>query len=130
MSASPLMRWASGTFPGQLVSSKNRRRIVGFKTGRPRLIKSKPALDYEKAAAKEVWRGAKGIEGPVSLTAHVFYSTRRPDLDVQLLMDVLQKARVILDDRQIHQIIATKYVDKVNPRVEWQIRSIPEPRHA
>ena len=111
---------------GELCSKSNSRRIVNY-GGHPRVIKSQKALDYEYSSTLQIKRqlGQQGtIEGQVSIEVHVWYASRRPDLDIALIQDVLQKAGVYKNDRQVFEIHAFKYLDKENPRVLIRIREI------
>jgi Holliday junction resolvase RusA-like endonuclease len=115
-----------GTILGKLVSKANSRRAVPgrTKTGKTfnRYIKSESALDFEQSALwqlKKIVGNKKPLQGELALEVTVFYESRRPDLDISLLCDVLEKAGVYENDRQIHQIVATKMYDKENPRCEF-----------
>ena len=102
---------------GNLQSKANSRRMI-----RPGLvIKSKAALEFEKSAMlqlKKPMRNRKPLEGDVACEFEVFYASRRSDLDTSLIRDILQKVGVYVNDRQIHQVIETKHLDKENPRIE------------
>lgn len=95
------------------------------------LIKSAAALGFEQVFARQVKRQPKAFTGPVALFVQVYYQDRRRDLDIALLQDQLQagtadhpKANIILNDRQIEEIHAKRFVDKNNPRVVFELRSI------
>jgi twinkle protein len=53
----------------------------------------------------------------------VFYDSRRPDLDnsLKVVLDCLQKAKVIKNDNKAMEILARKHLDKINPRIEFSI---------
>lgn len=114
------------TIFGNLLSKSNSRVFTTF-GGRPRLLKAPKAISYVNAAILQVKSelrlatGFETYEGPVRMVATIWYSSRRPDLDVSLLQDVLEKAGVYKNDRQVHEIVATKKLDKENPRVEVEI---------
>ena len=113
---------ASFTVPGQLPSMKNRRRIVGTKRGRPMLIKSADAMTYEQVFLAAVPAKARiGYEGPVSVKARIWYQSRRSDLSAEFLFDLLQKAGVILNDRQVQHLEAWKGLDPEMPRVHLTV---------
>ena len=93
----------------------------------PRLIKSTKAINYSKSALLELIPQVKDfemIEGYVSLEFHVWYASKRPDLDIALLQDVLQEAGLFKNDRQVVEIHAFKYWDKENPRALVRIREV------
>lgn len=113
---------------GELASKANSRQLVAY-GGKPRIIKSKKARDWTESALVElaVQNGRRApMAGRVKLTAAVFYASRRPDLDVSLLMDVLEKAGIYNNDRQVHEICATKFYDKERPRVEVKVEETGE----
>ena len=103
------------TIQGEPASKANSRRLVTF-GGKPRVIKSKKALDYSREFAVQVKAPEQIIIDDISVTVHVWYKTRRPDLDPSLIFDLLQKAEVIKNDRQIKEIHAYHHLDKENPR--------------
>jgi Holliday junction resolvase RusA-like endonuclease len=112
------------TLYGQLASLKNSRQMV-YVGGKPRLIPKKEAVQWEKDAIAQIPVDHRvGLEGPIRLTCEVYYASRRPDLDIALLMDTLQHAEVIKNDRQIQEIHATKKLDADNPRVELLLEEL------
>ena len=114
------MKEFKATVLGNLQSKANSRKFI-----RPGLIiKSKVALEFEESALlqlKAPMRGKKPLEGDVACEFEVYYQSRRSDLDTSLIRDILQKAGVYLNDRQIVQVLETKHLDKSNPRVEMLI---------
>lgn len=105
------------TVLGNLQSKSNSRRMI-----RPGLvIKSKAALEFEQSALlqlKKPMRNRKPFVDNVACEFEVYYQSRRSDLDTSLIRDILQKAGVYLNDRQIEQVLETKHLDKTNPRVD------------
>ena len=106
---------------GEPASKSNSRRLVRIK-GKVRIIKSEKALNYKK----QVNKPSEPIEGDVELGVVVWYATRRPDLDVSLIMDLLQDAEVIVNDRQIKIIRAYHQLDKENPRSLVAVRKLSD----
>jgi Holliday junction resolvase RusA-like endonuclease len=100
---------------GEPASKANSRRLVQI-GGKPRVIKSKKALDYCKNFEQQAKPPAEPIVGDVKLSVTIWYKTRRPDLDPSLIMDLLQKVGVIQNDRQIKEIHAFHALDKEDPR--------------
>lgn len=121
-----------GVIKGCLVSKANSRRAVPRKTKAGKtftaFIKSQNALDFETSALYQLKRlkPPKPLSGSLRLTCWVYYPSRRTDLDVSLFMDILQKAEIIENDRQFDEIFAYRYIDSVNPRVEFSVYTIPE----
>jgi len=76
---------------------------------------------------KEVGKRVKRIEQfPIGFEVDVYYSDNRHDLDnaFKIILDCLQKARAIKNDNKVTEIIAHKYLDKDNPRIEFKIYEI------
>jgi len=115
------------TILGQRQSMKNSRRIV-YVNGSPRIIAKKEAVQWEIDALKQIPADHRAfLLGPIRLTCVVYYRTRHSDLDIAAVMDMLQHAQVYKDDRQVHEIIATKKLDPVNPRVELIVEELKLP---
>lgn len=127
------------TILGEPASGKNSREIVKFGK-RMALVKSKKAQAYEKAARLQIPADARQmLTGPVRLTVHAYYASERPDLDVELLRDLLQpryskvklhdhraivERGVFVNDRQVREQHAYHHVDRVNPRAEIEVQAL------
>ena len=48
----------------------------------------------------------------------IFYSNERKDLDESLVMDCLEKSKIIRNDRLIREKHVNHFIDKQNPRAE------------
>ena len=110
---------------GEPASKSNSRRLVQI-GGRPRFIKSQKALSYVKAIqlqanALRLPMFEKGVD--LSITMHIFYASRRPDLDESVILDALQEI-VYHNDRQIKEKHIYWGLDKVEPRCEIELREI------
>lgn len=118
----------SHTLNGQLPSLKNRRRLIPGKGGRkPMIIKSAEAMSYEAMFLASIPQEKRiGYGGPVSLKVRVWYQSRRSDLSTELLMDLLQKAGIILNDRQVVHIESFKGLDPERPRVHFTVSPAQE----
>jgi Holliday junction resolvase RusA-like endonuclease len=108
---------------GQPPRKSNSRRIVtNWRTGKPMVIKSREARAWEKDAAKQIPASAKkqagSAERPLAITFWVRYASRRPDLSVELILDLLEKTAVISNDRHVYEFHAYKEFDEDNPGVE------------
>lgn len=68
----------------------------------------------------------KNIEGYFELHIDVFYPSQRSDLDNSLkcTLDCLQKVKAIKNDNKCIKIVAQKFLDKLNPRIEFEIIEI------
>ena len=111
------------TINGQLPSMKNQRRFVRNRhTGKPMFIKSKEALDYATYFNSQIPQKYRiEYDKPISLRARVHYRTKRSDLDIEYLKDLLQRCGIIKNDNQIHHMEAWKGVDKERPRLIFTI---------
>ena len=88
------------------------------------LGKQKKLYDYEKSFLSQMQQyNYKLIEGNFKFIIDVFYDSRRPDLDnsLKVVLDCLQKAKVIKNDNKAMEILARKHLDKINPRIEFSI---------
>ncbi len=116
------------TVYGELASKSNSRKIVII-GGRPAVIKSAKARAYCADFMRQVGRRLNPIfTCDVVLKASVYYASQRPDLDIALLMDCLQfgsekhpMANIISNDRQVKELHVFHGIDKVKPRVEFEI---------
>ena len=114
------------TILGEPASKSNQRQIVKM-GGKPRLIKSKKALSYARWFQLQAQHGLQTpsidqpIEGDVLMWCRIFYASRRPDLDESLIMDALQAAAVIKNDRQIKAKVVLWALDRDKPRSEIKL---------
>jgi len=103
---------------------KNQRRIVtNRRTGKPISIKSKECEEYAQSFKMQTMRNRPKtpLGGDISLKVRVWYQSRRSDLDIEFLKDLLQKSEIIANDRQIVHQEAWKGLDKECPRVVFSI---------
>lgn len=102
--------------------SNNRRIVTNRSTGKPILIKSQEALKWQSAAISQIPASARvGAGSKTQLLAISFwvrYESRRPDLSIELILDTLEKAGVIANDRWVYETHAYKEIDPDNPGVE------------
>lgn len=119
---------ATATIQGNIPSIKNRRRLIPGKGNRkPMIIKSKDAMDYEQLFLLSIPKKMRvGYEGPVSVRARIWYQSRRSDLSVELLYDLIAKAGIILNDRQIMHCECWKGLDKESPRLHFTVKKWEE----
>ena len=112
---------------GNIPRKSNQRQIVTNKiTGKPIPIKSKKALAYCVSFELQMtkYKPYPCLEGDVKLIATIYYRTRKNDLSVELLMDLIEKVKLIKNDRQIRELQVRGKIDKVEPRVEFEINII------
>jgi Holliday junction resolvase RusA-like endonuclease len=80
-----------------------------------RLIKSAKALGYSDAFKQQAVPIDPLLEGDLVVTMHIYYASRRPDLDESLILDLLQDV-VYINDRQVKEKHIFWHLDKSSPR--------------
>lgn len=124
---------------GEPASKANSRQIVLI-AGRPKVIKSEKARNYERDALLQIPAVAKVMfTGPLRVTIRIWYATERPDLDESVILDVLQaktegtgkdrkilRRGVYLNDRQVREKHVFHAIDRIQPRAEIEVESIIE----
>lgn len=125
---------AEFTITEQPPRKSNQRRLVRRgRGGPPMIIKSKNAEKYRKhfiASVPEKYRDLNfgTLEDDLRLDIIVWYTSRRPDLSVELIKDNLEAAGVIKNDRYIREEHLYGFVDKENPRTKIQLYRITSDR--
>lgn len=109
---------------GEPASKANSRRVVRY-GGTSRLIKSAKALSYSDVFRQQCKPLATLMTGDLRVTMHIFYASRRPDLDESLILDLLQ-GLVYVNDRQVKERHCYWGLDPDNPRSEIIIEKIDE----
>ncbi len=112
---------------GEPASKANSRRVVRI-GGMSRLIKSQKALTYSELFQRQVKDMAVTlIAGDVRVTMHIWYASRRPDLDESLILDLLQGV-LYLNDRQVKEKHIYWHLDPAEPRTEIVVEELPMPK--
>ena len=111
---------------GEPASKANSRRVVRIGS-MSRLIKSQKALNYADLFRQQVQKLDTLMEGDIRMTIHIWYASRRPDLDESLILDLLQ-GLVYVNDRQVKERHTFWHLDKDNPRTELLIEEKRSPR--
>lgn len=109
---------------GEPASKANSRRVVHY-GGMSRLIKSKKALNYADVFRQQCGKLPTLMTGDLRVTLHIFYASRRPDLDESLILDLMQ-GLIYENDRQVKERHCYWGLDPDNPRAEIIIEKIPE----
>lgn len=108
------------TVYGEPASKANSRRAVRI-GGRSMFIKSKKALDYSKGFIEQTKDlDCEPFACDVAVTMHIWYASRRPDLDESLILDLLQGV-TYLNDRQVKERHTYWHLDKENPRCTIEV---------
>lgn len=111
------------TIIGHCPSKANNYRII-YVAGHPSIDKSDAVKKYEKDFYMQVGKYRNlMIAGFFELNIRVYFETMSPDLDncLKTVLDCLQYTKTIKNDNKCVKIVAEKFIDKMNPRVEFQI---------
>lgn len=114
------------TIKGNPPSKPNCYKVV-TQNGHGSLAKQKALKQYEDAFYLQVgdYRNLN-IDGFFEFHCRAFYPSMRSDLDNSLkcVLDCLQKTKTIKNDNKCVKIVAEKFIDKDNPRIEFKIVTI------
>jgi len=95
-----------------------------YKIGNGVMFKSPALSNYEKAFYIQCnhYRDAD-IKGYFELHLDVFYPSERSDLDnsLKVVLDCLQRVKAIPNDNKCTKIVARKFKDVNNPRIEFEV---------
>lgn len=112
---------------GEPASKANSRRVVRI-GGMSRLIKSAKALTYSDVFKRQVRdMHIVPVHGDVRVTMHIWYASRRPDLDESLILDLLQGVAYV-NDRQVKEKLIYWHLDPEQPRSEIVVEELPMPK--
>ena len=114
------------TIYGNPPSKSNCYKIITL-SGHGSLCKTKALKQYENDFYIQCnhYRN-KNISGYFEIYIDVFYPSQRSDLDNSLkcVLDCLQKVKAIENDNKAVKIVAQKFLDKANPRIEFLIKKV------
>lgn len=109
---------------GEPASKANSRRIVK-RGNRIASIKSAKALSYSDAFRMQMPPNMTPYtDGDVKVEIDVWYASRRPDLDISLILDLLQ-GYAYANDRQAREQHARWHLDPERPRCVIVISALP-----
>ena len=104
-------------------SKSNCYRVVTI-NGHGSLAKTSAMKEFEKKFYLQcgAYRN-RNIKGFFELYADVYFQSNQPDLDNSLkgLLDCLQTCNAIKNDRNCVKIVANKFIDRLNPRIEFTL---------
>lgn len=119
---------------GKVPSKSNCYKIITKKDNRTgkyhgSLAKSDGLTEYENKFFIQCnhYRNKPPIKGYFEIHLKVYYPTERADIDnaLKIILDTLQhKCKAIVNDNKCVKILAEKYLDKVNPRIEFKLTEI------
>ena len=117
------------TIHGQIIAKANHYLAVPKGEGNQRIIKDEKIRAYERSFLEQchIYRN-RHISSRFRLFVRVWHRSERFDLDNSLktLLDCLQMANAIADDKLCFQIEAEKKIDKYHPRVEFALMEVNE----
>lgn len=119
--------------PGEPPRKSNSRMVVrNRRTGKPMVIKSPEARAWIERALltipPEDRRELGSADRPLWIEFDCYYETRRPDLSIELVMDALERADVISNDRHVYRLTARKHFSKDKPGVWVKVGYLEERR--
>lgn len=112
---------------GSIPSKSNQYKIITL-NGHGSLAKTSAMKEFEKKFYLQCGYRNRNIQGFFELYADVYFQSNQPDLDNSLkgLLDCLQTCKAIKNDRNCVKIVANKYIDKNNPRIEFTIVDVKD----
>lgn len=111
------------TILGQAPSKSNSYKVITI-AGHAKLGKTSATKRYEDNFYIQVGSYKNlNIEGFFELHIRVYFSSMAHDLDnaLKVVLDCLQTAKAIKNDNRCTRIVADKFVDKNNPRIEFRL---------
>lgn len=110
------------TILGQVPSKSN-----GYRIGGNRLYKTVGLKSYE---VDFEWQIRKHLGNPIiepfRIWIEVYFQSNRSDLDnaAKVILDCLQSSGMIANDRLCSILVMEKHIDKDNPRIEFEIKTL------
>lgn len=120
------MEYQWQTIKGVVPSKANQYKVITL-YGHGSLAKQKGLKEYEDKFYMQVGEYRNlGLKGLFEFHCRVFYPSMRSDIDnaLKVVLDCLQKTKTIENDNKCVKIIAEKFIDKENPRIEFKIVTI------
>ena len=107
---------------GHVPSKSNQYKIITI-GGHSSLAKTSTMKEFEKKFYLQCGYRNKNIHGFFELYVDVYFQSNQPDLDNSLkgLLDCLQSCKAIKNDRNCVKIVANKFIDKADPRIEFTL---------
>jgi len=112
------------TITGQAPAKSNQYRIVSI-NGHSSLAKQHSLKKYEESFYWQLpgtYRNLM-IECPFELHIRSYFTSMSNDIDniLKVVLDILQYTKTIKNDNRCCKIVAEKFIDKQNPRIEFKI---------
>lgn len=109
------------TIKGQVPSKSN-----GYRIGNNRLFKTVDLKEYEVSFEWQIKKHlGQQITEPFEIWIDVYFQSNRSDLDnaAKVILDCLQTSGMIKNDRLCSVLVMRKYIDKIDPRIEFEIKN-------
>lgn len=114
------------TIHGNCPSKSNCYKVVTI-NGHASIAKTPPLKAWEDMFFMQCgkYRGLK-IDTFFEYHCKVYYPSMRTDLDnhCKIVLDAMQRAEVIKNDNKCVKIVAEKFIDKENPRIEFKLVTV------
>lgn len=114
------------TIVGQPPSKSNSYKVI-YVAGHSKLGKAAATKHYEDSFYLQTGPYKKlNIQGYFELYVRVYFTTMAHDLDnaLKVVLDCLQRAEAFKNDNRCTRIVADKFVDRANPRIEFRLVEI------
>lgn len=107
---------------GSIPSKSNQYKIITL-SGHGSLAKTKAMKEFENKFYLQCGYRNRNIQGFFELYIDVYFQSNQPDLDNAMkgVLDSLQGCKAIKNDRNCVKIVANKFIDKNNPRLEFTL---------
>lgn len=107
---------------GSIPSKSNQYKIITL-NGHGSLAKTKAMKEFENKFYLQCGYRNRNIQGFFELYIDVYFQSNQPDLDNAMkgVLDSLQGCKAIKNDRNCVKIVANKFIDKNNPRLEFTL---------
>ena len=119
------MKYPRQTVYGQPPSKSNEKKLVVIR-GHAAVAKTKATKEYEQSFFMQCSLRKLNISARFKLTVDVFFKSDQPDLDnsLKIILDCLQACGTIKNDLLCAEIHARKLIDRLNPRIEFEIEEL------
>lgn len=116
------MNYSRQTIYGLPPSKANSYKVITIK-GHGSLAKTPATKKYEESFFMQCSLRNANIDKRFKLIIDVYFNSDRPDLDnaMKVCLDCLQAVKAIKNDRLCSEIHARKLIDKMNPRIEFEL---------
>ena len=120
------MEYQWQTILGSVPSKANSYRVITI-NGHGSLAKTPATKAYENSFYMQMgpYRNLN-IEGYFELHMRVYFASMSHDIDnsAKVVLDCLQNGKAIKNDNRCVKLTAEKFIDKLNPRIEFKITTI------